>query len=57
MSWFNPNFNDFAFSFLSVLFEGIPFLLLGALVSGLVDVFVLRRPLGRPHIALLSHRT
>ena len=40
MSWFNPNFNDFAFSFLSVLFEGIPFLLLGALVSGLVDVFV-----------------
>ena len=40
MNWFNPNFNDFAFSFLSVLFEGIPFLLLGALVSGLVDVFV-----------------
>ena len=40
MSWFTPNFNDFAFSFLSVLFEGIPFLLLGALVSGLVDVFV-----------------
>jgi uncharacterized membrane protein YraQ (UPF0718 family) len=40
MSWFNPNFHDFAFSFLSVLFEGIPFLLLGALVSGVVDVFV-----------------
>jgi uncharacterized membrane protein YraQ (UPF0718 family) len=40
MDWFNPDFNDFAFSFLSVLFEGIPFLLLGALVSGVVDVFV-----------------
>ena len=40
MNWFNPDFNDFAFSFLSVLFEGIPFLLLGALVSGVVDVFV-----------------
>ncbi len=40
MSWFTFNFNDFAVSFLSVLFEGIPFLLLGSLVSGLVDVFV-----------------
>ena len=40
MSWFTFSFNDFAVSFLSVLFEGIPFLLLGSLVSGLVDVFV-----------------
>ena len=40
MPWFNFDFGDFAKSFLSVLFEGIPFLLLGALVSGLVDVFV-----------------
>src|SRR4051812_42738882 len=40
MPWFTFSFNDFAYSFLSVLFEGIPFLLLGALVSGLVDVFV-----------------
>ena len=40
MDWFKPNFNDFAVAFLSVLFEGIPFLLLGSLVSGLVDVFV-----------------
>lgn len=40
MSWFNFSFQDFAFSFLSVLFEGIPFLLLGALISGVVDVFV-----------------
>ncbi len=40
MPWFNFSFPDFAFAFLSVLFEGIPFLLLGALISGVVDVFV-----------------
>ena len=40
MSWFSFSTNDFAYSFLSVLFEGVPFLLLGSLISGLVDVFV-----------------
>lgn len=40
MGWFNFSFNDFAFAFLSVLFEGIPFLLLGSLISGFVNVFV-----------------
>jgi uncharacterized protein len=35
-----PWFNDFAFTFLSVLFEGVPFLLLGSIISGCVDVFV-----------------
>jgi len=40
MSWFNFSFHDFAVSFLSVLLEGVPFLLLGSLLSGLVDVFV-----------------
>jgi uncharacterized membrane protein YraQ (UPF0718 family) len=40
MSWFNFNFHDFAFAFLSVLLEGIPFLLIGSLISGLVDVFI-----------------
>lgn len=40
MDWFKFSFPDFAFSFLSVLFEGVPFLLLGAIISGLVDVFV-----------------
>ncbi|MDB6153672.1 MAG: hypothetical protein JWL90_2125 [Chthoniobacteraceae bacterium] len=40
MSWFNFSFHDFALAFLSVIFEGIPFLLLGALISGMVDVFV-----------------
>lgn len=33
-------FNDFARTFLSILFEGAPFLLLGSLISGFVDVFV-----------------
>ena len=40
MPWFSFQFNDFAFSFLSILFEGVPFLLLGSLISGFVDVFV-----------------
>jgi uncharacterized protein len=40
MDWFRPSFPDFAFSFLSVLFEGIPFLLLGSIISGFIDVFV-----------------
>ncbi len=40
MSWFHLEFGDFAKSFLSVLFEGVPFLLLGALISGFVDVHV-----------------
>src|SRR4051794_40922244 len=40
MPWFHFSPSDFALAFLSVLFEGIPFLLLGALISGLVDVFV-----------------
>lgn len=40
MPWFTFSAPDFALSFLSIIFEGIPFLLLGALISGLVDVFV-----------------
>jgi uncharacterized membrane protein YraQ (UPF0718 family) len=40
MPWFNFSFHDFAFAFLSVLFEGVPFLLLGSVVSGIIDVFV-----------------
>lgn len=38
MSWFH--FEDFSFSFLSILFEGIPFVLLGAILSGIIDAFV-----------------
>lgn len=40
MDWLRSIFPDFAFAFLSVLFEGIPFLLLGSLISGFIDVFV-----------------
>ena len=40
MNWFSFNFQDFSYSFLSILFEGIPFLLLGSLLSGMVDAFV-----------------
>lgn len=40
MPWFSFHLNDFAYSFLSVLFEGLPFLLLGSIISGTVDVFV-----------------
>ena len=40
MGWFSFHFSDFAFSFLSILFEGIPFLLLGSVISGLVEAFV-----------------
>jgi uncharacterized protein len=40
MHWFTFSSQDFSVAFLSVLFEGVPFLLLGSLISGLVDVFV-----------------
>jgi uncharacterized protein len=40
MYWFNFDFGDFSKAFLSVLFEGIPFLLIGSLISGFVDVHV-----------------
>ncbi len=45
MSWFTFRFPDFAFSFLSILFEGIPFLLLGSVISGVIDAFVPARVL------------
>ena len=40
MSWFTPDPSSIAVSFLSILFEGVPFLLLGSVISGLVDVSV-----------------
>ncbi len=40
MSWFNLNLEAFSFALLSILFEGLPFLLLGSMISGLVDIFV-----------------
>ena len=40
MPWFKFDPQSFAFSFLSVLFESVPFLLLGGLLSGVIEVFV-----------------
>lgn len=40
MNWLSFNPGDFAVSFLSVILEGIPFLLLGSILSGLVEAFV-----------------
>src|SRR5215204_1983037 len=40
MTWFNLNVEAFSYALLSILFEGIPFLLLGSIISGMVDVFV-----------------
>src|SRR5215207_5553446 len=34
------NLEAFSYALLSILFEGIPFLLLGSIISGIVDVFV-----------------
>lgn len=58
MTWFSFNAHDFALAFLSVLFEGVPFLLLGSLISGFVDVFVSSERLARmlpksPTVAIL----
>lgn len=43
--WFSPP--DFAYSFLSVVLEGVPFILAGVLLSGLIDVFLPPRILAR----------
>jgi uncharacterized membrane protein YraQ (UPF0718 family) len=40
MDWFQFNFNDFTISFLSLVLESVPYLLLGSLISGFVEVFV-----------------
>jgi uncharacterized protein len=34
------NQQDFAFAFLSILFEGAPFILLGTLISGFIDIYL-----------------
>lgn len=39
-AWFNFSFTDFSYAFLSVLLEGVPFILLGTLLSGVIDQFL-----------------
>lgn len=38
--WFTFSFTDFSYAFLSVLLEGVPFILIGTLLSGLIDEFL-----------------
>ena len=45
--FFNFSFPDFSFSFLSILLEGLPFLLLGTVISGLIDQFLPARLMTR----------
>jgi uncharacterized protein len=40
MSWFTFNLQDFSISFLGILFEGVPFMFIGTLLSGFIDAFV-----------------
>jgi uncharacterized protein len=40
MSWFSFSWQNFWFSFLALAFEGLPFLVAGSLISGVVAVFV-----------------
>jgi uncharacterized protein len=40
VSWFTFNLYDFSISFLSILLEGVPFMFIGTLLSGMIDAFV-----------------
>lgn len=45
--WFSFSLPDFSYAFLSVLLEGVPFVLLGTLLSGLIDQFLPARLMTR----------
>lgn len=45
--WFWFSLPDFAYSFLSVVLEGVPFILAGVVLSGIIDVFLPPRVLAR----------
>jgi uncharacterized membrane protein YraQ (UPF0718 family) len=47
MPWFTFSFPDFAYAFLSVLLEGVPFILLGTILSGIIDEFLPSRVMVR----------
>ena len=38
--WFTFSFTDFSYAFLSVLLEGVPFILIGTLLSGTINEFL-----------------
>jgi uncharacterized membrane protein YraQ (UPF0718 family) len=58
MSWFTFNLQDFSISFLSILFEGVPFMFIGTLLSGIIDAFVpsetIQKVLPRNQIAAVA---
>jgi len=45
--WFTFSFADFSYAFLSVLLEGVPFILIGTLLSGIIDEFLPSRVMVR----------
>jgi uncharacterized membrane protein YraQ (UPF0718 family) len=45
--WFSFSVQDFSYAFISVLLEGVPFILLGTLLSGLIDQFLPSRLMTR----------
>jgi uncharacterized membrane protein YraQ (UPF0718 family) len=45
--WFSFSLPDFSYAFLSVLLEGVPFILLGTVMSGLIDQFLPARVMTR----------
>ncbi len=45
--WFTFSFTDFFYAFLSVLLEGVPFILIGTLLSGIIDEFLPSRVMVR----------
>jgi uncharacterized protein len=54
--WVTFSFTDFSYAFLSVLLEGVPFILVGTLLSGIIDEFLPSRVMVRflPQNALLG---
>jgi uncharacterized protein len=40
MNWFAFSWQNFWFSFLALVFEGVPFILLGSLISGVIGSFI-----------------
>jgi uncharacterized membrane protein YraQ (UPF0718 family) len=47
MSWFSFSWQSFWFSFLALAFEGLPFVMVGSLVSGVIAAFVPSRMITR----------
>ncbi len=54
--WFSFSLPDFSYAFLSILLEGVPFILFGTLLSGLIDQFLPSRVMTRliPRSAFLG---